>query len=283
MDELDPIVVDFHTDPETFKPYARDENLARPWAIPGTPHLEHRLGGLEKEHETGNVSYDPDNHQFMTKMRAAKVEKVADFIPPTEVYGDESGGVLMLGWGSTFGAIRASVNRSRANGVAVSHVHLRHLNPLPRDLSEIIGRFDRVVVPEMNGGQLAFLLQGKLGISVESLSKVKGKPFKISELEAVIVDLEWSKLMSVYPNLQPTDPSGQNRKDFATDQDVRWCPGCGDYAISLPSSGHCPHWGFRRNSLPLSVGLAVQVDFPTTWIPMECTPFTAEHQRLPPV
>ena len=145
MDELDPIVVDFHTDPETFKPYARDENLARPWAIPGTPHLEHRLGGLEKEHETGNVSYDPDNHQFMTKMRAAKVEKVADFIPPTEVYGDESGGVLMLGWGSTFGAIRASVNRSRANGVAVSHVHLRHLNPLPRDLSEIIGRFDRVV------------------------------------------------------------------------------------------------------------------------------------------
>ena len=188
MDELEPINIKFHTDPDTYKPYLRDENLARPWAIPGTPNLEHRLGGLEKEHETGNVSYDPDNHEFMTKMRAAKVEKIADFIPPIEVYGDASGGVLMLGWGSTFGAIRASVNRSRSEGIAVSHVHLRHLNPLPKDLSEVLARFDRVVVPEMNGGQLAFLLQGKLGIKVESLSKIKGKPFKISELEAVIVD-----------------------------------------------------------------------------------------------
>jgi len=188
MDALEPINVAFHTDPETYKPYMRDENFARPWAIPGTPHLEHRLGGLEKEHETGNVSYDPDNHQFMTELRAKKVEKIADFIPPLDVYGDDAGGVLMLGWGSTFGAIRASVNRSRSTGIAVSHLHLRHLNPLPKDLASVLGRFERVVVPEMNGGQLAFLLQGKLGIKVESLSKVKGKPFKISELEAVIVD-----------------------------------------------------------------------------------------------
>ncbi len=182
MADIPPIETRFHTDPENFQPYARDENLGRPWAVPGTPGLEHRLGGLEKQHLTGNVSYDPQNHQHMTNLRAEKVERVADHIPPTEVFGEANGELLVLAWGGTFGAVRAAVSASQAAGRSVSHVHLRHLNPFPKDLGEILGRFDRVVIPELNMGQLAHLVRAKYLVDAKSICKVQGKPFQEREL-----------------------------------------------------------------------------------------------------
>ncbi|MGC6418473.1 MAG: 2-oxoacid:acceptor oxidoreductase subunit alpha [Bradymonadia bacterium] len=182
VSDLAPIDVTFRTEVEGYQPYARDENLARPWAIPGTPGLEHRLGGLEKEHLTGNVSYDPNNHQFMTNLRAAKVQKVADHLPPLEVYGDDDGETLVVGWGSTFGAIRAAVNELRRQGTRVAHAHLRHINPFPNDLGDVLARFKRVIVPEMNSGQLCLLLRAKYLVDAKSFSKVMGKPFMVREL-----------------------------------------------------------------------------------------------------
>ena len=140
------------------------------------------MGGLEKEHLTGNVCYDPDNHQFMTNLRAEKVERVADFIPPIEVFGPSQGDTLVLGWGSTFGAIRAAVRTMQAGGTDVAHVHLRHLNPFPRDLGDVLSRFKTVIVPEMNMGQLNTILRAKYLVDVQSISKVEGKPFMESEL-----------------------------------------------------------------------------------------------------
>jgi 2-oxoglutarate ferredoxin oxidoreductase subunit alpha len=191
--DLEPIEVKFRTEPEGFQPYSRDENLARPWAIPGTPGLEHRLGGLEKEHLTGNVCYDPNNHQFMTNLRAEKVEKVANFIPPTEVYGDEDGDLLVVGWGSTFGAIRAAINRMRAAGRKIGHVHIRHISPFPKDLGDILHRFDTVVVPEMNSGQLCSVLRAKYLVDAQSISKVQGKPFMESELVQKVTEIMEAK------------------------------------------------------------------------------------------
>ncbi len=189
--ELDPIEVRFHTDPEGFQPYSRDENLARPWAIPGTPELEHRLGGLEKEHLTGNVCYDPDNHQFMTNLRREKVERVADHIPPIEVYGEQSGDVLVLAWGSTFGAIRAAVRILLGQGKSVAHVHLRHISPFPKDLGEVLSRFKTVIIPEMNMGQLSVLIRDRYLIDAKSINKVTGKPFMEAELtQAITAELE---------------------------------------------------------------------------------------------
>jgi 2-oxoglutarate ferredoxin oxidoreductase subunit alpha len=183
VSDLEPIKVEFVTEPEGFQPYSRDDNLARPWAIPGTPGLEHRLGGLEKEHLTGNVCYDPDNHQFMTDLRAEKVERITNFIDPIEVFGDADGGdVLIVGWGSTFGSIRAAVHAMRSDGVSVSHVHIRHLNPLPKDLGDVLSRYKTVICPEMNTGQLSLVLRAKYLVDVKSICKVEGKPFMESEL-----------------------------------------------------------------------------------------------------
>lgn len=191
VSELEPIEVNFRTDPEGFQPYGRDENLARPWAIPGTPGLEHRLGGLEKEHLTGNVCYDPDNHQFMTNLRHEKVQRVADHIPPTEVFGEQSGDVLVLAWGSTFGAVRAAVRRLVNQGKSVGHVHLRHINPFPKDLAEILARFKTVIIPEMNMGQLALMVRSEYLVDARSITKVQGKPFKEAELtRAISAELE---------------------------------------------------------------------------------------------
>ena len=186
MADIPEIPVEFRTDPEGFLPYDRDENLARPWAVPGTPGLEHRVGGLEKEHRTGNVSYDPQNHQFMTDLRAEKVAKVADHIPPTEVFGDDSGGVLVVGWGGTRGAIRAAVTNLRGSGQKVSQVHLRHINPFPKDLGDILGRYERILVPELNMGQLAMLLRATYDVDVRTYNKVQGKPFSVAELMGAI-------------------------------------------------------------------------------------------------
>ncbi len=176
----------FRTDPEGFQPYLRDpDTLARPWARPGTPGLEHRIGGLEKEHLTGNVSYDPANHQFMCETRAAKVQRVQQDIPPTEVYGAD-GGLLVLTWGSTFGAARAAVRRTRGEGIEVGHVHLRHLNPFPPDLGEILARYDRVLVPEMNLGQLQRRIRDEYLVDARGLHKIQGKPFLTSEIADAI-------------------------------------------------------------------------------------------------
>jgi 2-oxoglutarate ferredoxin oxidoreductase subunit alpha len=183
VEDLPPIPVEFRTTSDGFEPYQRDpRTLARPWAIPGTPGLEHRIGGLEKADGTGNVSYDPANHEAMVHLRAEKVARVADDIPPAEPVGDPRGGLLVVGWGSTYGSITGAVRRARDMGLAVSHLHLRHLHPMPRNTAEVLARYDRILVPEMNLGQLALLLQGRFLREVVSLTKVQGQPFKESEI-----------------------------------------------------------------------------------------------------
>ncbi len=167
---------------DCFMPYLRDENLARPWAIPGTPDLEHRLGGLEKDELSGNVSYDDENHQRMTDLRAAKIAKAAQDIPPLEINGEESGDVLLVGWGGTFGAIYTAADRLRKEGHNVSSVHLRHLCPLPNDLGDILKRFKKVIIPELNAGQLRMLLRAEYLVDAIGINKVKGKPFLVTEL-----------------------------------------------------------------------------------------------------
>jgi 2-oxoglutarate/2-oxoacid ferredoxin oxidoreductase subunit alpha len=169
-----------------FQPYARDEKLARPWALPGTPGLEHRIGGLEKQHLTGNISYDAQNHEFMSKLRHARVQAIADGLPPTEVFGDASGELLVIGWGDTTGAIRAGVEQMRGAGHSIGHVQLRWLNPFPNDLGEIMARFKRVLVPELNLGQLVKLLRARYLIDVRSYPKIQGQPFKESEIVSAI-------------------------------------------------------------------------------------------------
>jgi 2-oxoglutarate ferredoxin oxidoreductase subunit alpha len=172
-----------------FLPYLRDEEtLARAWAKPGTKGLEHRLGGLEKRDRTGNVSYDPDNHALMTRLRAQKVEKVAQDIPKLAVHGDESGDVLVVGWGSTRGAIEAAVLEARSAGRRVGSVHLRYLNPLPPDLGEVLSRFDHLLVPEINAGQLVMVLRARYLLPFKSLTKMKGLPFKAGEIVDAIND-----------------------------------------------------------------------------------------------
>jgi len=169
---------------DTFHPYVRDqETLARGWAPPGTPNLEHQIGGLEKEDETGHVSYEPENHQRMTELRAEKIQRITQDIPPTDVQGPGEGEVLVVGWGSTKGAIDTAVRRLQAEGVAVSSVHLRHLNPLPDDLGAVIDRFDRVLVPELNNGQLVRVLRDRYTRPCEGLNKVQGQPFQAREIE----------------------------------------------------------------------------------------------------
>ncbi len=194
MSAIDPIETAFHTEAEGFLPYARDENLARPWAIPGTPGLEHRLGGLEKEHLTGNVSYDPLNHEFMCDLRARKVAAVAEHIPPTEICGPDEGDVLVVAWGGTFGAVRSAVEHLQDRGHSIAHVHLRHLNPFPKDFRALLGRYKRVIVPELNMGQLAFVIRARYLFDVQSVTKVRGKPFKEAELiRAFSAELEGLK------------------------------------------------------------------------------------------
>ena len=187
---LPEIPVKFRTDPVGFQPYARDERtLARPWAIPGTPGLEHRIGGLEKENITGNVSYDAENHEFMVRTRREKISRIADDMPPAAVEGDEEGDLLVVGWGGTYGAIRTAVESVRRRGRAVSHLHMRYLNPMPKNTGEILRRFKRVLVPELNLGQLSLLLRAEYLIPTVTLSKVQGLPFRAIEIEEKIEEL----------------------------------------------------------------------------------------------
>jgi 2-oxoglutarate/2-oxoacid ferredoxin oxidoreductase subunit alpha len=172
-----------------FLPYKRDDRLVRPWAIPGTPGLEHRIGGLEKEDVTGNVSYDAQNHEHMVKTRAQKVANIANEIPELTVAGPDAGDLLVIGWGGTYGSIRTAVERSQRKGLSVAHAHLRYLNPMPRNTGDVLRRFRKVLVPELNAGQLRLLLRSKYLVDAEGLNKVQGKPFLIGEIEEKVEEM----------------------------------------------------------------------------------------------
>jgi 2-oxoglutarate/2-oxoacid ferredoxin oxidoreductase subunit alpha len=193
VSKLPEIPVRFASQPnvgDDFWPYLRDDiTLARPWAIPGTPGLEHRIGGLEKADGTGNISYDPENHHLMTQLRAAKIKAIEEDIDPLEWQGDEDASVLILGWGSTYGSIGAACRRLRAQGKKIARAHLRHMNPFPRNLGEVLSRFETIVIPEMNTGQLSKLIRADFLIDAVTINQVKGIPFKAGELEAQLLEL----------------------------------------------------------------------------------------------
>lgn len=189
VDALPQIEVRFRTDPQGYQPYARDENLARAWVIPGTPGMEHRIGGLEKDFLTGAISHSALNHERMCEVRAAKVAGIAKDIPASKVDGPASGDLLVIGWGSTFGSITQACEKARDAGKSVAALHLRYINPLPNDLAEIMKRYKKVLVPEMNLGQLSRLLRERFLVDCESFSKVQGKPFTVSEVHDRIVQL----------------------------------------------------------------------------------------------
>jgi 2-oxoglutarate/2-oxoacid ferredoxin oxidoreductase subunit alpha len=194
VNALESIDVQFAEHPNgpngTFLPYMRDiDTFARPWAVPGTAGLEHRIGGLEKEAITGNVSYDPANHQLMTDSRAWKVANIVNDIPDLEVAGDEDAEILVLGWGSTFGSIRAAARRVRLAGGKVATLHLRHLNPMPQNLGEILHRYDKILIPELNTGQLRKVIRAEFLVDAKGLNKIAGEPFKISEITEKIEEM----------------------------------------------------------------------------------------------
>jgi 2-oxoglutarate ferredoxin oxidoreductase subunit alpha len=193
LTKLPSFPVTFHTDPTGFQPYLRDpKTLGRVWAVPGTPGLEHRIGGIEKDYHTGHISYEPENHQKMTDTRAAKVDGIATDIPlQTVALGEDRGKLAVVGWGSTFGPIHQAVRQLRTEGANVSQIHIRYLKPFPRNLGDLLRRFDRIVVPEMNNGQLVTILRAEYLVPAEKLNKVTGKPFKIVELvDAIRAKLE---------------------------------------------------------------------------------------------
>lgn len=161
----------------------------RPWAVPGTPGLEHRIGGLEKKDIYGSISYEPLNHEIMIKNRAKKIEQIANFIPEAEVDGDSSGELLVVSWGSTYGSIKEGIRNLRAEGKKISHLHLRHLNPFPKNLGAILNNFEKIVVPELNCGQLSTILKSTYLKDVISYNKVQGRPFKVAEIENKLLEV----------------------------------------------------------------------------------------------
>jgi 2-oxoglutarate ferredoxin oxidoreductase subunit alpha len=173
-----------------FLPYKRNEKLAREWAIPGTKGLEHRVGGIEKENETGNISYDPENHELMVKLRQAKVDRIADYIPLQTIdNGKEKGKLLILGWGSTYGSIKTAVKEAIAEGYDVSHAHVKYLNPFPKNLGEVLKNYDKILIPEMNNGQLIKVIRDKFLVDAKGLNKIKGMPFTATEIKDKIREL----------------------------------------------------------------------------------------------
>ena len=210
---FEPIEVSHADDGEMFEPYARDTRLVRPWATPGTPGLEHRIGGLEKADVSGDVSYDAENHQIMTRLRHEKVERIAETIAPIEPYGDASGDLLVLGWGGTYGAIITAVGRAREKGLKVSAAHLRYLNPMPNNLGQVLSRFDKVLVPELNMGQLRMLIRGTFLVDARGLNKIQGKPFLVEEIEQAIELMligEWGESEFLCPQRHEVTAEGYN-------------------------------------------------------------------------
>lgn len=188
-EDLPDIEVNFRTDPEDFYPYTRDINLARPWAKPGTPGLEHRVGGLEKSHIYGNVSHVPENHEFMVNIRAEKIKNIVNDVPDLEINGEKTGKLLVLGWGSTYGAINEAVARVVKKGYKVSQAHLRNIYPLPANTKHVLESFDKVLVPELNLGQMAHYLRSEICTDVLQFNKVQGQPFKVAEIENKIISI----------------------------------------------------------------------------------------------
>jgi 2-oxoglutarate/2-oxoacid ferredoxin oxidoreductase subunit alpha len=189
FNDLPDIPVKFRTEVEGFYPYLRDENLSRPWAIPGTPGLEHRIGGLEKKDVYGTISYEGENHERMVHIRREKIECVTNDIPELDIDGPTEGELLILSWGSTFGSIKEAVRNTRAKGFGTSHVHLRYINPFPKELKNILKNFNKVLIPELNLGQLASLIKSAFLKDVIQLNKVQGQPFKIKEIEEKIIEV----------------------------------------------------------------------------------------------
>ena len=244
--ELPEFRVEFATEPNhetesgerVFWPYKRDpETLARPWALPGTPGLEHRIGGLEKADGHGNISYDATNHDLMVRTRQAKIDGIARSIPPLEV--EDPGGdarVLVLGWGSTYGPIGAACRAVREHGTPVAQAHLRHLNPLPADLGEVLVRYDRVLVPEMNLGQLSLLLRARYLVDVVSYNRVRGMPFSAAELTGAITEVAGSLESDDEPDLQDPVPATGGR---TATRNARPTPTAGTGATRGPTTARC--------------------------------------------
>jgi len=194
VNTLPPIEIQFRTEAEGFFPYLRDPaTLSRPWVRPGTPGLEHRIGGLEKQDVTGNISYDSENHDHMVKQRAEKVRRVAQEIPPTSINGPATGDLLVVGWGGTYGSITAAVERAQADGQSVAQIHLRHLNPLPPDLGHILREYRKILVPEINSGQLVRVLRAEYLVDAVGFNRVLGLPLASEEISEAINQLLGSK------------------------------------------------------------------------------------------
>ena len=200
---------------DAFHPYARDEHFVRPWAIPGTPELQHRVGGLEREDITGDISYEAKNHQRMTELRQAKVDAIADSIPPLEVEGRQKGGLLVLGWGGSYGAILKATRRAQERGLPVASAHLRHLNPMPSNLGEVLGRYDKILIPELNSGQLRMLIRSKFLVNAQGLNKVAGKPFQVVEIERAI-----DAALSIHREMPAAEATGDDALEAQAEQDA---------------------------------------------------------------
>ncbi len=189
LEELPEIKVNFRKEVEGFHPYMRDENLARPWAIPGTPGLEHRIGGLEKKDVYGNISYDPENHEIMIHKRKEKIDGVQKDVPDLIVEGDQQGELLVLGWGSTYGAIKEGIRHIEAQGYKASQAHLRYIHPFPKNLGDVLSRFKKILLPELNLGQMATVIRSTYLRDVIQFNKVQGQAFKVAEIESKIIEV----------------------------------------------------------------------------------------------
>ena len=277
-------------------PYARGDGLARPWIKPGTPGLEHRIGGIEKAPGTGNIDYSPAAHQEMTDTRHAKVAGVANSIPDQPVcLGREGAALAVVGWGSTFGPIHQAVRRALAEGKDVAHVHVRHIWPMPKNMSDLLRGFEHILVPEMNMGQFKTVLRDQFLVDAQSLTKVSGHPFRIAEIEAAIdAQLGVDHARERQLPRRPIDETDQRfpdadaancrgpadrlagwifpmnemtkvattAKDWASDQEVRWCPGCGDYAVLKAVQRTMPELGLAREKTVFVSGIGCSSRFP---------------------
>ena len=240
LPQIDPAFAHAPVGGEPFMPYARDARGVRPWAPPGTPGVAHRIGGLEKQDGTGNISYDAANHATMTRLRAERIAHIQRELPAVAVDADDGAELLVLGWGSSYGAIRAAARRVRDRGLKVAIAHLRHLEPLPPNVGALLRAYPRVLVPEMNCGQLAQLLRACFLVDVHSHTKVAGQPLFAAELEDAIVG-RWRDTLP--------------RSDFQSDQETRWCPGCGDYAILSAVQGFMPELGIPPERIVFMTGI----------------------------